>query len=138
MTLRPPHDLRRFFDDDPITRMRLHEHCLLASEACWDDAVALAGNRITHRVSDQLYRAVGSIGANLAEGYSRSSIRDRSRIYEYSLGSSRESREWYVRSVPVLGEARVREGVDRLGEINRILLAILRRGRDERGVRFDI
>ena len=138
MTRPSPRDLRRFFDADPLTRMRLHELCLLASEECREDAVALSSCRITRRVSDQLYRAVGSIGANLAEGYSRSSIRDRSRLYEYSLGSSRESREWYVRTVSVLGDACVRRRVDRLSEINRILLAVLRRGRDELGVRFDL
>ncbi|MFN8404533.1 MAG: four helix bundle protein [Anaerolineales bacterium] len=38
------------------------------------------------------YEAVGSVGANISEGYSRSSGKDRARFYEYALGPARESR----------------------------------------------
>src|ERR1035437_10479927 len=44
---------------------------------------------------DQLTRAVGSISANIAEGYSRASVADRLRFYEYALGSTREAIAWY-------------------------------------------
>jgi len=43
----------------------------------------------------QLARAVASIGANVAEGYSRRSSADRSRFYGYALGSTREAMVWY-------------------------------------------
>ncbi len=46
--------------------------------------------------ADSLWKmTVGSIRANIAEGYSRGTGKDRARFYEYALGSARESRDWY-------------------------------------------
>lgn len=70
--------------------------------AAWPDAEILSRNRVMVRISAQLYTAIGSIAANLAEGYSRSSGRDRVRLYEYALGSARESTVWYESAIPVL------------------------------------
>ena len=47
--------------------------------------------------------AVGSIGANISEGYSRQSGKDQARFYEYALGSARESRTWYFDARHLLG-----------------------------------
>ena len=49
-----------------------------------------------------MYEAIGSEGANIAEGYSRGSQKDRSRFYEYALGSARETRDWYFKARHVL------------------------------------
>ncbi len=88
----------------------------------WDDALQLVRNRITAPVASQLYRAVGSVGGNIAEGYSRSSGRDRMRIYEYALGSVRESAHWYRAGSPLLGQAVV---ADRLSILHRITCTLL-------------
>lgn len=53
-------------------------------------------------VADQLHRSLGSISANLTEGYSRSKGFDRARFIETSLGSARESRDWHYKSRHVL------------------------------------
>jgi len=55
-----------------------------------------------YSVADQLHRSLGSISANLTEGYSRSKGLDRARFIEISLGSARESRDWYYKSRQVL------------------------------------
>jgi four helix bundle protein len=68
--------------------------------------------------------------ANIAEGYSRSSGRDRARIFEYALGSARECMAWYESAEPVLSATIVRERLDTLEEIRRLLLAIIPRERD--------
>jgi four helix bundle protein len=96
----------------------------------WTDAERLRHHRVTEKVASQLYAAVGSIAANLGEGYSRSSGRDRSRIFEYALGSVRESMVWYESAEPVLGDEVVRLRLDKLEEIRRILLAVVPRERD--------
>jgi len=44
-------------------------------------------DRRTLGLSDQLYRSLGSISANLAEGYSRGTGKDRAHFYEYALSS---------------------------------------------------
>jgi four helix bundle protein len=67
------------------------------------DITKLMQDRRTLDLSGQLYEAIGSIGANFAEGYSRSSARDQARFYEYSLGSARESRTWYYDGRHILG-----------------------------------
>jgi four helix bundle protein len=97
---------------------------------CWPDAERLKHHRVTEKVSGQLYAAVGSILANLGEGYSRSSGRDRARIFEYALGSVRESMMWYGTAEPVLGSIVVHERLDKLEQIRRLLLAVIPRERD--------
>src|SRR5438132_4921976 len=97
---------------------------------CWTDADQLRHHRVTEKVAGQLYAAVGSIAANLGEGYSRSSGRDRARIFEYALGSARESMMWYTHAEPVLSALVVRERLDKLEQIRRLLLAVIPRERD--------
>ena len=117
---------------DRIWRMRTYRlACYLADEA-WRDATTLASNELTHAIAGQLLRAVGSIRANLAEGYSRSAGKDRARVFEYGLGSTRESREWYRHASPVLGRQCVAERCAVLEEITRLLLAIIPRERDRK------
>jgi four helix bundle protein len=95
----------------------------------WSDADKLRNHLVTEKISGQLYAAVGSILANLGEGYSRSSGRDRARFFEYSLGSARESMMWYHAARPLLGQETVRQRLDKLEEIRRLLLAIIPRER---------
>jgi four helix bundle protein len=97
--------------------------------AAWPDAEILSRNRVMVRISAQLYTAIGSIAANLAEGYSRSSGRDRVRLYEYALGSARESTVWYESAIPVLRAEIVSDRLNKLEEIRRLLLAIIPRER---------
>jgi four helix bundle protein len=75
---------------------------------------------------DQLTRAIGSVSANIAEGYSRGSISDRSRFYGYALGSAREAIVWYDGLRIELGDITdVRQGI--LIQIRRLLLATLKK-----------
>src|SRR6478672_3271092 len=103
--------------------------CGLIRES-WHDAEKLTHHRAMEKVSSQLYTAVGSIAANLAEGYAHSSGKDRARIFEYALGSARESSSWYQAAKPVLGAELVEKRVEKLDEIRRMLLAIIPRERE--------
>ena len=114
---------------DPLARMRVFELATLLGPDCFEDAQALSANPITKGIAGQLYAAVGSISANISEGYSRSSGKDRARIFECALGSVRESMSWYKSSEPVLGGAVVKDRRDRLEEMRRLLLAIIPRER---------
>ena len=115
--------------NDPLKRMRVHE---LAGELipdCYADAKLVSADPITGEIAAQLYAAVCSIEANIAEAYSRSSGKDRANRFEYALGSVREGMSWYKSSLPVLGEEKVRDRRDRLEEMRRLLLAIIPRER---------
>ena len=65
--------------------------------------------------------------ANISEGYSRSSGLDRVRLYEYALGSARESVTWYLAAIPVLGRDTAMERIARLQEIIALLLTMIPR-----------
>jgi four helix bundle protein len=114
---------------DPLRRMRVY---LLAEglvPVCFEDAKLVEANAITAPIASQLYAAVCSIEANIAEGYSRSSGKDRARIFEFALGSVRESMSRYRSVTPVLGLPIVTTRLAVLEEMRRMLLAIIPRER---------
>jgi four helix bundle protein len=114
---------------DPLTRMRVFRLAAELIPDAFEDAKVLRAEPITEEIAGQLYAAVCSIEANISEGYSRSSGKDRARIFEYALGSVRESMSWYKSSNPVLGELTVQDRRDRLEEMRRLFLAIIPRER---------
>ncbi len=88
--------------NDPIWKLDVYRLALFASDIGWNDVLALSKNKLTWSIADQLHRSLGSISANLTEGYSRSKGLDRARFIEYSLRSARESRDWYYKSRHIL------------------------------------
>jgi four helix bundle protein len=117
--------------NDPLLRMRAYQIAKDLRQTAWLDAKTLAADPITQRIAGQLYAAVGSICANIGEGYSRSSGMDRARIFEYALGSVRESMSWYEAARPLLGDV-VLTRLNDLEEIRRLLLATIPRERARR------
>ena len=87
---------------DPIWKLEVSRLGLFAGDIGWQDVQCLAKKPLMLSVADQLHRSLDSISVNLAEGYSRSKGPDRARFIEASLGSARESREWYYKSHHVL------------------------------------
>jgi len=116
---------------DSLWKMRAYRLALFIGDVGWHDVTRLARDRRTGDLAAQLYEALGSISANLAEGYSRGTGRDRARFYEYSLGSARESRDWYFKGRHVLGETVFQHRLQFLSEIIRLLLTMVpqQRGR---------
>jgi four helix bundle protein len=111
--------------NDPLWRMKVYRMALFLGDLAWHDVTKLVSDRRTVSLADQLFRAVGSIGANTAEGYSRQSGKDRTRFYEYALGSTRESRHWYYQGRHVLSDKVAEHRINLLAEIARLLLSII-------------
>ena len=111
--------------EDTLWRMEVYRFSLFAGDLAWRDATKLMQDRRTLELSDQLYSAVGSIGGNISEGYSRSSHKDQARFYEYSLGSARESRNWYFEGRHILGETVSNHRIQLHTQIIRHLLKII-------------
>lgn len=113
------------FTQDPLWRMQVYRLAVFASDLAWQDVSKLIKDRRTVSLADQLFRAVGSTGANIAEGYGRRSGKDQARFYEYALGSAREARGWYRQGRYVLSEAVATHRISLLTQIARLLLTII-------------
>jgi four helix bundle protein len=105
--------------------MEAYRLALFATDLGWHDVTKLAGDRRTLDLAGQLYRALGSIEANISEGYSRGSGKDRARFYEYALGSARENRGWYYKGRHVLREDVAGHPLRLLTQIVCLLLAMV-------------
>ena len=111
--------------NDPLWRMEVYRLAVFAADLAWHDVSKLAQDRRTISLADQLYKAVGSISANIAEGYSHRSGKDQARFYEYSLGSTREGRTWYYQGRHILSETVATHRLKLLTKIARLLLTII-------------
>jgi four helix bundle protein len=116
---------------DSLWKVTAYRYAAFLSDLCWQDVSTLMNDRRTLALADQLYRSVCSVGANLAEGYSRSTGRDRALFYQYALGSARESRDWYYKARFVVGQEVFEKRAKLLTEIIRLLLTMIpqQRGR---------
>lgn len=110
---------------DSVWRVKGYRLALFAADIGWHDVTALFKDRRMWGVADQLYRALGSMSANIEEGYGRGTGKDRARFYEYALGSARESRGWYYKGRHVLAPEVVRHRLQLLTEVIKLLLTMV-------------
>jgi four helix bundle protein len=118
-------DVPEAYKADSVWKVTAYRRSLYLSDLCWQDLQMLMQDKRTISIADQLYRAVGSISANLAEGYSRISGKDRALFYQYSLGSTRETRDWYFKTRHVLGTEIFNDRVQVITEILRLLVRMV-------------
>lgn len=108
--------------DDPVWRFHVYRVALYMLDLASSDARSLQARRCPARKVDQFERAMGSVSANVSEGFGRSRPADRARFFGIALGSLRESLSWYraLRADLPCGVADVR--LDQLSELRRILI----------------
>lgn len=125
--------------DDVLWRVEAYRLALFVADLCWEDTTKILATDDARRraLADQLYRATCSVGANIAEGFSRSSGKDRAHFYEYALGSARESRDWYHKVRHLLSESVYPHRTEQLTQIIRLLLSVIRDQRT-RTIREDL
>ena len=126
---------------DAVWRIEGYRLALFAADIGWQDVTALYRDPRTRSLADQLCRALGSISANIEEGYSRGTGRDRARFWEYALGSARESRGWYYKARHVLGADASLQRMKLITSVIRLLLTMVPQQRAsalrEEGVSYD-
>jgi len=110
---------------DTLWKVEAYRLALFATEIGWQDVTELMKDRRTLGLADQLYRALGSVSANLAEGYSQHTGKSRAQYYQYALGSARESRDWYYKSHHILKEEVVNHRLSLLTHIIKLLLTMI-------------
>ena len=117
---------------DTIWRTPAYRLALYVMELAQADIPRLLANRSSRPHVDQLLRAVGAISADLDEGFSRSSGRERAHYYEYGAGSTREARGWYYKCRAAFSPEVVAARLALLSRIIRILTAIIPRERERK------
>ena len=121
----PPADLL----GDPIWRLPAYRIALFMSRIAQEDAVVLIRDRAPPHVYSQLERSADSIRANISEGYSRLSGKERARFFEIALGSAREAKDWYRGLESWLGIQAVQERAALLTRAIKILTVAIPRER---------
>jgi four helix bundle protein len=111
--------------NDPTWKLEVYRLALFAGDIGWNDVLALSKNNLMWGIADQLHRSLGSVSANLTEGYSRSKGLDRARFFEISLGSARESRDWYYKSRHVLPAEVIKHRIGLTTKIIRMLVPMI-------------
>jgi len=111
--------------EDSLWRVQAYRLALFASDLAVTDARRLWQDRRGRALADQLYRAVASVSANVAEGYSRGFGKERAHFYEYALGSAREGRDWYYKARHALEKETITTRFELLNSIIRLLLRMI-------------
>lgn len=124
---------------DPLWKLEVYRMGLFVAEIGWEDVIILNKNNLTRDAADQIIRSLDSISANIAEGYSRSTGKDRARYFEYALGEAREARDRYFKARRVLKQEVVLHRMKLLTQIVKMLNAFVpvqrKHGiREEKGV----
>lgn len=119
---------------DPLWNLDVYRLGFFIADITWDDMEILIKNPLTRDAADQIHRSLDSISANIAEGYSRSTGKDRARYFEYSLGAAREARDRYYKTRRVLKPEIVLHRMKILTQIVKILNAFVPAQR-KRGIR---
>ena len=107
---------------DPVWRFHAYRVALFMLDRVGRDAVVLKRQRALPFQTDQLLRAVASIGANIAEGLGRQSAAERSRFFGIALGSLRESETWYQAVAADLPVTVVDQRFEQLTELRKLLI----------------
>ena len=123
-------DVPEVLREDALWIVKAYRLSLFLADVAWRDVMKLSKAPGMRSLSDQLYRSCGSVCANIEEGYSKKSSKDRARFYEYSLGSARETRGWFYRARHVLGEEVATHRLALSTEIIKLLLTMVP---DQRG-----
>lgn len=87
--------------NDVLWKIEAYRLSLYMADLCWIDTKILIHEKY-YSMADQLLRSAGSVSANISEGYSRISNKEKARFYEIAFGSAREARDWYFKSRHIL------------------------------------
>jgi four helix bundle protein len=123
----------RVIKEDSLWTVEAYRLSLFLADISWQDVTKLSKDKRTYSLSDQLYLSVGSMSANIEEGYSKQSSKDRARFYEYALGSARESRGWYYKGRHILGGSIAEHRMEFTTQIIRLLIKMVP---DQRGYKI--
>jgi four helix bundle protein len=125
-------DVPKEITNDRLWQSEVYRISLFLGDLAWHDSRKLTQDKSMISLADQLYRATGSISANISEGFIRMSGKDQARFYEYSLGSAREARDWYFKSRYILGLDVIKHRLGLLAQIIQLPLKMIPKYRNKK------
>jgi four helix bundle protein len=118
--------------EDPIWRLPAYRFALyLADLVQLEDAPLIQRDYRTRKHLDQLINAVGSISANITEGYGRTTGPERAKFFEYGNSSAREGRDWFFKVRHALKPETAESRIGLATRIMKILTVSIVRERSE-------
>jgi four helix bundle protein len=106
-----------------------YRKALFLYDICWKDCESFLKCPMGKPIANQLIRSVGSISANVEEGFGRGFGKDRDYFLRIALGSARESKGWYYRAKSLLAENSLTARFELLGEIIALLITEINKKR---------
>lgn len=105
------------YTKDKLDELRFYQDSMTLWDDCWDDWQTLMGDVRGREIAKQLTRSVGSVSANIEEGYGRGFGKQYPQYLRISRGSAQESKGWYRRARFLLPKKTVEDRVSRLESI---------------------
>jgi four helix bundle protein len=102
---------------DKLDELIFYQKSLTLWDEFWNDSEILMKDIRGREIAKQMTKCVGSISANIEEGYGRGFGKEYPQFLRIARGSARESRGWYKKSKFLLPEELVTKRDSALGEI---------------------
>lgn len=102
---------------DKLDEIRFYELAKELWNEFWEDSEILIRDIRGREIARQMTKSIGSISANIEEGYGRGTHKEYIYFLKVSRGSARESKGWYQRSVKLLSQEIVNNRIEKLDQI---------------------
>lgn len=107
---------------DPLDDVIFYRKALELYDLCWHDTEFMMKDIRGREITKQLINSVGSISANIEEGYGRGFGKEYPQFLRIARGSARESKGWYKKSKFLLEGKVIEERTSLLDEIIAMLV----------------
>jgi four helix bundle protein len=81
--------------NDPLWKFQVYPKTLFLYDLAWEDCEYLLKDVRGRKIAEQLIRSVGSISANIEEGYGRGYGKSYGYYLRIAIAEARETRGWY-------------------------------------------
>ncbi len=107
---------------DSLDKVQFYQLSLEVWDEFWGDSEMMLPDARVRELVKQLTRSVGSISANIEEGYGRGFGKEYPHFLRISRGSARESKGWYKKSKYLLSKEVIEARIQKLDSIIAMLV----------------
>jgi four helix bundle protein len=116
--------------NDPVWKFEAYPKALLLYDLAWEDTDKMLKDVRGRKLAGQLIDSVGSISANVDEGFGRGIERgEYIQFLRYALGSARETRSWYYKARKLLTAEVVQHRIALCDEVIALLVVTIKQRR---------